>query len=111
MLILREFAFVVVVLVVFASVISSDPGINVKWDIGTSMYFAISKYLMCLYEPGVCARCSPQRIFTYLLLLFVITVWIQYVQLPLAMVTSRRKLKRDVSVRCRRHGSLVERRG
>jgi hypothetical protein len=46
--ILREFALVVVVLTVFASVISNDPGVNDNWDIGTGLYFAISKYLLCL---------------------------------------------------------------
>jgi hypothetical protein len=52
--ILREFAFVVLVLVVFASAISNDPGINANWDIGTGLYFAISKYLLCLCGPGFC---------------------------------------------------------
>jgi hypothetical protein len=94
MQIFREFALVIVVLLVFASAISNDPGIGANWDIGTGMYFAISKYLLFLYGPGVCGRCLPQRIFTYPLVHFVT----QYVQLPLAMVISRRKVKRDVSL-------------
>jgi potassium channel subfamily K len=67
--ILRESALVLVVLLVFASVMSNDPGIDANWDIGTGLYFAISKYILCL-----CGGCLPQRIFAYLLLLFVKTV-------------------------------------
>jgi hypothetical protein len=44
MRILREFVFVIVVLLVFASLISNDPGVHANWDIGTGLYFAISKY-------------------------------------------------------------------
>jgi hypothetical protein len=41
--IICEFCVLVVILLLFAIVIADDPGVNANWDIGTGLYFAISK--------------------------------------------------------------------
>jgi hypothetical protein len=65
--ILREFALVIAVLLVFASVISEDPGIDATWDIGTGLYFAISKYLLCICGLGTnfADACRDRSLLTY----------------------------------------------
>jgi hypothetical protein len=49
MRILREFALAVVVLIVFASALSNDHGVNAHWPIGIGLYFSISKYRVPLW--------------------------------------------------------------
>jgi hypothetical protein len=42
--ILREFLMVVAILLTFAMLIADDPGVNINWNVGTAMYYTISKY-------------------------------------------------------------------
>jgi hypothetical protein len=65
--ILREFALVLLVLLVFASVISEDPGIDATWDIGTGLYFAISEYPLCICGLGAffADACRNESLLTY----------------------------------------------
>jgi hypothetical protein len=112
--ILREFALVVVVLLVFASAILNDPGIDANWDIGTGLYFAISKYILCFCGLGVCGGCLPQRIIAYLLLLFVINSmrnyrWLWRFRTANSSGTSLCHIFHSSC--CRHYGSLVECRG
>lgn len=43
--ILREFVLLFLILLVFAAVIANDPGVNVGWDLGSGLYYAIITYV------------------------------------------------------------------
>jgi hypothetical protein len=64
--IIGELSLVVVILLLFATVISDDPGVDDGiWDIGTGLYFAISKYRCAFVDrPPVDDACRNGLILT-----------------------------------------------